>query len=78
MRGCQCGAAHPVSALCHVPCRFLGSKPLWMKVLSATALGMPLLLGIRYALAEPQDKRRLRLVVEGVGRFGRWEEPGLG
>lgn len=46
-------------------------RPLWRKVLSATALGLPLLLGVRYVTAEPQEKRRMRLMVDGVGRFGR-------
>ena len=35
------------------------------------ALGLPLLLGVRYFTAEPQEKRRMRLMVDGVGRFGR-------
>ncbi|XP_040350686.1 putative aarF domain-containing protein kinase 5 isoform X2 [Herpailurus yagouaroundi] len=44
-------------------------RPLWRKALSATVMGVPLLLGIRYFTAEPQEKRRMRLVVDGVGRF---------
>ncbi|XP_054981838.1 uncharacterized aarF domain-containing protein kinase 5 isoform X2 [Sorex araneus] len=52
-------------------------RPLWRKVLSAMALGVPLLLGARYTMAEPQEKRRLWLVVEGVGRFSRSLRVGL-
>ncbi|XP_046497873.1 uncharacterized aarF domain-containing protein kinase 5 isoform X1 [Equus quagga] len=47
----------------------LRPQPLWKKALSATAVGVPLLLGVRYFMAEPQEKRRMRLVVDGVGRF---------
>uniref|UniRef100_A0A9L0TIP2 AarF domain containing kinase 5 n=1 Tax=Equus caballus TaxID=9796 RepID=A0A9L0TIP2_HORSE len=49
----------------------LRPQPLWKKALSATAVGVPLLLGVRYFMAEPQEKRRMRLVVDGVGRFSR-------
>ncbi|XP_005395938.1 PREDICTED: uncharacterized aarF domain-containing protein kinase 5 isoform X1 [Chinchilla lanigera] len=55
------------------------SKPrlLWRWALSATAVGMPLLLGVRYAMAEAQEKRRIRLMVDGIGRFGRSLKIGL-
>lgn len=53
------------------PSRSFRPQPLWRKVLSAAVLGVPLLLGARYFTAEPQEKRRMRLVVDGVGRFGR-------
>ncbi|XP_027456557.2 uncharacterized aarF domain-containing protein kinase 5 isoform X4 [Zalophus californianus] len=52
-------------------------QPLWRKALSATMLGVPLLLGARYLTAEPQEKRRMRLVVDGVGRFSRSLRIGL-
>ncbi|XP_058555440.1 uncharacterized aarF domain-containing protein kinase 5 isoform X2 [Neofelis nebulosa] len=53
-----------------LPARWsLRPRPLWRKALSATVMGVPLLLGIRYFTAEPQEKRRMRLVVDGVGRF---------
>nr|KAF6276837.1 aarF domain containing kinase 5 [Pipistrellus kuhlii] len=48
----------------------LGSQPLWKKVLASTAVGLPLLLGVRYLTAESQERRRMRLMVEGVTRFG--------
>ncbi|KAF6098448.1 aarF domain containing kinase 5 [Phyllostomus discolor] len=51
--------------------------PPWKKVLSATALGLPLLLGVRYFSAEPQERRKMRLTVDGVGRFGRSVRIGL-
>ncbi|XP_039109976.1 uncharacterized aarF domain-containing protein kinase 5 isoform X2 [Hyaena hyaena] len=54
-----------------LPARSLRPRPLWRKVLSAMVMGVPLLLGVRYFTAEPQEKRRMRLVVDGVGRFSR-------
>lgn len=53
------------------PARALRPQPLWKKVLSATAVGVPLLLGVRYFTAEPQDRRKMRLVADGIGRFSR-------
>uniref|UniRef100_A0A452V1G3 ADCK5 n=1 Tax=Ursus maritimus TaxID=29073 RepID=A0A452V1G3_URSMA len=60
-----------------LPARSFRPQPLWRKVLSAAVLGVPLLLGARYFTAEPQEKRRMRLVVDGVGRFGRSLRIGL-
>ncbi|GAB5584338.1 uncharacterized aarF domain-containing protein kinase 5 isoform X1 [Prionailurus iriomotensis] len=61
-----------------LPARWsLRPRPLWRKALSATGMGVPLLLGIRYFTAEPQEKRRMRLVVDGVGRFSRSLRIGL-
>ncbi|KAL0599173.1 putative aarF domain-containing protein kinase 5 [Plecturocebus cupreus] len=51
--------------------RFSSPAPLWRKVLSTTVVGVPLLLGARYVVAEAREKRRMRLVVDGMGRFGR-------
>ncbi|OWK04404.1 ADCK5, partial [Cervus elaphus hippelaphus] len=51
------------------PARPRRPQPLWRKVLSAAALGAPLLLGARYLTAGAQERRRMRLVVDGVGRF---------
>lgn len=53
------------------------TRLLWRRTLSATAVGVPLLLGGRYFLAEAQEKRKLRLVVDGIGRFGRSLKVGL-
>uniref|UniRef100_F1N2C7 AarF domain containing kinase 5 n=3 Tax=Bovinae TaxID=27592 RepID=F1N2C7_BOVIN len=53
------------------PARPLRPQPLWRKALSAAALGAPLLLGVRYLTAGAQERRRMRLVVDGIGRFSR-------
>ncbi|XP_003802366.1 uncharacterized aarF domain-containing protein kinase 5 isoform X1 [Otolemur garnettii] len=54
-----------------LPARSSRPSPLWRKALSATMLGLPLFLGIRYFSAEAREKRRMRLVVDGIGRFSR-------
>ncbi|XP_043340249.1 uncharacterized aarF domain-containing protein kinase 5 isoform X11 [Cervus elaphus] len=59
------------------PARPRRPQPLWRKVLSAAALGAPLLLGARYLTAGAQERRRMRLVVDGVGRFSRSLRVGL-
>ncbi|CAM4492290.1 unnamed protein product [Lepidochelys olivacea] len=43
---------------------------LW-KALLAAGLGLPLAAGTHYGLADAQERRKMRLLVEGVGRFGR-------
>lgn len=43
----------------------------------ATATVVPLLLGSYYLIAEPRERRRMRLVLDGIGRFGRSLRIGL-
>ncbi|XP_008832641.1 uncharacterized aarF domain-containing protein kinase 5 isoform X1 [Nannospalax galili] len=50
---------------------------LWRRALSVTMVGVPLLLGARYFTAEAQEKRKLRLAIDGIGRFGRSLKIGL-
>ncbi|XP_006879474.1 PREDICTED: uncharacterized aarF domain-containing protein kinase 5 [Elephantulus edwardii] len=52
-------------------------RPLWKKVMAVTMVGVPLLLGVRYFTAEAREKRRMRLVLDGVGRFSRSLSIGL-
>nr|XP_004656480.1 uncharacterized aarF domain-containing protein kinase 5 isoform X1 [Jaculus jaculus] len=59
------------------PARTLEPRPLWKRVLTTTMVGVPLLLGVRYFTAEAKEKRRLRLAVDGIGRFGRSLRIGL-
>ncbi|XP_021544531.2 uncharacterized aarF domain-containing protein kinase 5 [Neomonachus schauinslandi] len=74
----RCPPAFPRRNLRVLPASWsFRSQPLWRKALSATMLGVPLLLGARYFTAEPQEKRRMRLVVDGVGRFSRSLRIGL-
>ncbi|XP_012503604.1 PREDICTED: uncharacterized aarF domain-containing protein kinase 5 isoform X2 [Propithecus coquereli] len=60
-----------------LPSRSSRPAPLWRKALSATVVGVPLLLGVRYFTAEAQEKRRMRLMVDSIGRFGRSLRIGL-
>ncbi|KAG3273367.1 putative aarF domain-containing protein kinase 5 isoform X1 [Ictidomys tridecemlineatus] len=53
------------------PARSSSPSSLWKRTLSTTVLGVPLLLGIHYFTAEAREKRKMRLVVDGFGRFGR-------
>uniref|UniRef100_A0A8C4VCT1 AarF domain containing kinase 5 n=1 Tax=Gopherus evgoodei TaxID=1825980 RepID=A0A8C4VCT1_9SAUR len=46
-------------------------RGLLRKVLLAAGLGLPLAAGTRYSFADAQERRKMRLLVEGVGRFGR-------
>ncbi|XP_034372025.1 putative aarF domain-containing protein kinase 5 isoform X1 [Arvicanthis niloticus] len=47
------------------------TRLLWGRILSATVVGTPFLLGAHYFLAEPSERRKLRLAVDGIWRFGR-------
>ncbi|XP_052604104.1 uncharacterized aarF domain-containing protein kinase 5 isoform X1 [Peromyscus californicus insignis] len=53
------------------------TRLLWKRTLSVTIVGVPLLLGTRYFMAEAQEKRKIRLAVDGIGRFGRSVKVGL-
>ncbi|XP_028726796.1 uncharacterized aarF domain-containing protein kinase 5 isoform X2 [Peromyscus leucopus] len=53
------------------------TRLLLKRALSVTAVGVPLLLGARYFMAEAQEKRKIRLAVDGIGRFGRSVKVGL-
>ncbi|XP_028918370.1 uncharacterized aarF domain-containing protein kinase 5 isoform X6 [Ornithorhynchus anatinus] len=49
----------------------VGLRKPWKKLLLGTAVGVPLVVGIRYSVAETQERRRMRLLVEGFARFSR-------
>ncbi|KAL6081279.1 hypothetical protein STEG23_037560 [Scotinomys teguina] len=53
------------------------TRLLWRRALPATIVGVPLLFGARYFMAEAQEKRKLRLAIDGFGRFGRSLKVGL-
>ncbi|XP_062043835.1 uncharacterized aarF domain-containing protein kinase 5 isoform X2 [Lepus europaeus] len=59
------------------PARALRRASLWRKALSGTVVAVPLLLGVRYFTSEPRERRRMRLTVDGIGRFGRSLRIGL-
>ncbi|XP_036421765.1 uncharacterized aarF domain-containing protein kinase 5 [Colossoma macropomum] len=41
------------------------------KLLIGVSVGVPLAVGVQYAVSDPKDQRRMRILVEGVGRFCR-------
>lgn len=59
------------SSLCPCLHRTSRTRLLWGRTLSATVVGTPFLLGAHYFLADASERRKLRLAVDGIGRFGR-------
>ncbi|XP_078542566.1 putative aarF domain-containing protein kinase 5 isoform X1 [Lissotriton helveticus] len=60
------------------PFRSSGGPNLLKKVLRGVALAaLPASAGVWYSLAETHEKRKMRIVVEGVGRFGRALSSGM-
>lgn len=43
---------------------------LW-KTLVGVTVGVPVALGVQYAVSEPRERRKMRIVIEGFGRFCR-------
>ncbi|KAG7317402.1 hypothetical protein KOW79_019700 [Hemibagrus wyckioides] len=41
------------------------------KLLIGVSVGVPVVVGVRYALSDPKDRRKMRILVEGAGRFCR-------
>ncbi|XP_054461709.1 uncharacterized aarF domain-containing protein kinase 5 isoform X2 [Anoplopoma fimbria] len=49
---------------------------LW-KTLVGVSVAVPVAVGVKYAVSEPRDKRRMRIVIEGFGRFCRCLSVGI-
>ncbi|XP_061787504.1 uncharacterized aarF domain-containing protein kinase 5 isoform X1 [Nerophis lumbriciformis] len=49
---------------------------LW-KTLAAVAVGVPAAAGVKYAVSGPRERRKMRIVIEGFGRFCRSLSVGL-
>lgn len=41
------------------------------KTLLGVSVGVPLAVGVKYAASDPRARRKMRIVVEGFGRFFR-------
>ncbi|XP_043858396.1 uncharacterized aarF domain-containing protein kinase 5 isoform X2 [Dromiciops gliroides] len=52
-------------------------RPLWKKAISAMVVSVPLLFGLRYVFADKRERRKMRLLADGIGRFGRSLKVGL-
>ncbi|XP_032378949.1 putative aarF domain-containing protein kinase 5 isoform X1 [Etheostoma spectabile] len=52
-------------------------RGLFWKTLVGLSVGVPVAVGVQYAVSPPRDRRRMRIVVEGFGRFFRSLSVGL-
>ncbi|XP_042362391.1 uncharacterized aarF domain-containing protein kinase 5 isoform X3 [Plectropomus leopardus] len=41
------------------------------KTLVGVSVGVPVAVGVKYAVSEPRDRRKMRIIIEGFGRFCR-------
>ncbi|KAG1947437.1 uncharacterized aarF domain-containing protein kinase 5 isoform X2 [Pimephales promelas] len=51
--------------------RVVKSHSLFRKLLFAVSAGVPLVVGVRYVVSEPRERRKMKILAEGVGRFCR-------
>ncbi|KAK7139014.1 hypothetical protein R3I93_016208 [Phoxinus phoxinus] len=51
--------------------RVVKSHRLFRKLLFGVSAGVPLVVGGRYVVSEPREKRKMKILAEGVGRFCR-------
>lgn len=52
-------------------CRVVKSHRLFRKLLVGVSVGVPLVVGVQYAVSEPRERRKMKILAEGVGRFCR-------
>ncbi len=53
-------------------CRVVKRHRLFRKLLVGVSVGVPLVVGAQYAVSEPRERRKMKILAEGVGRFCRW------
>ncbi|XP_059412765.1 uncharacterized aarF domain-containing protein kinase 5 isoform X3 [Carassius carassius] len=51
--------------------RVVKSHRLFRKLLVGVSVGVPLGVGVQYAVSEPKERRKMKILAEGVGRFCR-------
>ncbi|XP_051728443.1 uncharacterized aarF domain-containing protein kinase 5 isoform X2 [Ctenopharyngodon idella] len=51
--------------------RVVKSHSLFRKLLIGVSVGVPLVVGVRYVVSEPRERRKMKILAEGVGRFCR-------
>ncbi|XP_077052652.1 putative aarF domain-containing protein kinase 5 [Siphateles boraxobius] len=51
--------------------RVVKSHRLFRKLLFGISAGLPLVVGVRYVVSEPRERRKMKILAEGVGRFCR-------
>ena len=54
------------------PFRAGKSRGLLKKTFLGVAIGVPVVVGLQYSVSEPRERRRLNILIEGVGRFCRF------
>ncbi|KAJ8273299.1 hypothetical protein GJAV_G00099980 [Gymnothorax javanicus] len=47
------------------------SKGVLKTMLLGVSMGVPLVVGVRYAISEPRERRKMKILAEGIGRFCR-------
>ncbi|KAL4629933.1 putative aarF domain-containing protein kinase 5 isoform X1 [Arapaima gigas] len=47
------------------------TRSLLKKMLLGVSVGVPLVVGVRYTVSEPRERRKMKILVEGIGRFCR-------
>ena len=56
------------------PCSVGKSRGVLKTVLLGVTVGVPLVVGVRYAISEPRERRKMKILAEGIGRFCRYVE----
>lgn len=51
--------------------RVVKSHRLFRKLLLGVSVGVPLVVGVQYGVSEPRERRKMKILAEGVGRFCR-------
>ncbi|XP_051519159.1 uncharacterized aarF domain-containing protein kinase 5 isoform X3 [Myxocyprinus asiaticus] len=51
--------------------RVVNSHRFFRKLLTGLSVGVPLVVGVRYVVSEPRERRKIMILAEGVGRFCR-------
>ncbi|XP_018582686.1 putative aarF domain-containing protein kinase 5 isoform X1 [Scleropages formosus] len=47
------------------------SRDLLKMMLLGASVGVPLVVGVRFAVSEPRERRKMKILLEGIGRFSR-------
>lgn len=64
-------SAPAITGVCLPSCRVEKSRGVVKKMLLGVAVGTPLALGVKYAVSEPRERRKMEILAEGVRRFRR-------
>uniref|UniRef100_A0A3Q2VXV0 AarF domain containing kinase 5 n=1 Tax=Haplochromis burtoni TaxID=8153 RepID=A0A3Q2VXV0_HAPBU len=70
-------ACNETVCVCFKSCRDAKRRGLLWKTLVGLSVGVPVAVSIKYAVSEPRQRRQMRIVIEGFGRFCRSLSVGL-